>query len=644
MQHQDLAKSKSAEFVKCLADFFQRELISVPLSAKRAHQQFSQRCGQRAASLELDTAAYPNIEYIAGNRLSVYPVNPQDQVSAILKHLVDDIQPARRKRTPTGQPGSAQATTGLSAPWSNFVKLNGKDSLRLALLYLYDIMMAPSRDLLRIMADCCSDREQRARLLHISSSDEHWDRWICQALRTLKSTLDEFTSCKLSAKALISELSLQQPRQYSISSIKSSNRFRTEITVIQHRFNTKHIALSLQIAKERHQQDLTSMQTHPRVLHVNHNPPPASKKSTNSMRSIRSVVAFAPSPISMQQVQKVPAYSGPLMSLYAAASLASSGSQVDLAPKSSTGSSQPLTGVSQHYQSTASSQSAERTYDGLCSSYLMSLQPNDHIVCEFVENPRFTLKGNRERPIMMIGQDVGVIAFRPFWQQRALEHDRAQLFYDLFKDLPPKKFGDMQLILLSGNKCKVEDLFKSEIQAVSTSKVLSSVTRIDRKLLLDLLEHAAVKSSGAIGSVRSLAPQVAAKRAKASKSAPIMKLQIESKELIELGDRIFKLLVDNNGCLYTCCDAQMTQALEILLVESILRHSNGKLSREKIMTTLMPKWKGRRTALSGANQAESIIAHQQPLATNNNNNQFLFTLENPFERAQIVQEIYDSSI
>lgn len=93
------------------------------------------------------------------------------------------------------------------------------------------------------------------------------------------------------------------------------------------------------------------------------------------------------------------------------------------------------------------------------SNYLLDLRPgHDYVICEFVENPRFTLKGNRERPIMMIGQDIGLVAYRAFWQQRHYEHDRAQTFYKLFKDLAPKKFGEMHLVRIVGSRHKLEDL------------------------------------------------------------------------------------------------------------------------------------------------------------------------------------------
>lgn len=631
---------KSQEFVKNLSEFFKRDLISIPLIKKYPHQLFNQRCGIKASTLELDTSAYPNIEYIAGNRLSVYPVNPHDHVESILKHLIDDI---------SGTPGTSNGTANikkrikLSDPWAKFVQLNGRDSVRMALSYLYDITTAPSRELVRVMAEYCSNKEHKVRLIAISKTDESWEKWICQSLRTLKSTLDEFSSCCISAKSLFSELTLQQPRQYSISSIKSNKRFRTEIIVFQHKFTTKQIAYSLQQIKEREysirdQQDSNNqtpkspmpigstgtLQVHPTTVHINHDDT-GSHRSTSSVRSLRNVVPYGLSPISTQQVKKVPAYSGPLMSLYASSSkIGSKGvqsginsyrqSQISLQGKELI----PQQAAKAIKSSTNSlvSGSQEKQYDGLCSSYLLSLNVNDYIVCEFVENPRFTLKGNRERPIMMIGQDVGVIAYRPFWQQRALEHDRAQIFYTLFKDLSPKKFGDMQLVCITGNRCKIEDLFKREINATITNKIISSVSYVNKSHLLNILDSAAAGSeSGRLADAKQQQQQ--------ADNNGQNKVPIESKELVDLGKRISKLLIENNGCLYTCCDPQMTQAIEILTVESITR--NHGMAKDRVMA-LLPTLKGRK------------------VNDKDNNNKFLFTLENPFEKAQIVQEVYDSSI
>lgn len=655
------------QLIKSLAEFFRRDLISLPLIKKHPHQQIAQRCGLKTSTLEFDTAQYPNIEYIAGNRLNVYPLNPADQVNAIMRHLIDDLAPvalaasgsrdqslaAKRPKVVPGTSSSGGGGCGQDI-LGKFVQTNGKESLRLALTHLYDIMTAPSRDLIRMLAECCSNKVDKNKLLAISRTDETWERWILQQMRTLKSTLDEYPSLnKISAKSLLSELAFQQPRQYSISSIKSSKRFTAQLIVIQHRFTPRLIAQSLQNLKEHEtiqQLDINTGVPQQQQLnrsigalqHVGHNVEP-SGRSTRSIRSIRSMAVGSSigltSPISTQQVKQVPSYSGPLMSLYASSSMnappSSSSSSARLSQASlRLTASKSIIGASigQRQQKPDSpggggSASMSKQYDGLCSNYLLNLNLNDHVVCEFVENPRFTLKGNRERPIIMIGQDVGVIAFRPFWQQRTLEYDRAQVFYTLFKDLSPKRFGDMQLVCLTGSKCKLEDLFKREISHVLTNKIISSASYIDRNHLLSLLDTAATSSiGGASGST--MAPQ---QQPQATTTTTLSKLPINSRELLDLGQRLAKLLIEANGCIYTCCDSQMTQAIEILIVESVAK-LNSKLPRDRIMA-LLPLWKGRR-----------LTADQPSPMANASTNKFLYTLENPFERAQIVQEIYDPSV
>lgn len=634
---------KFNDFIKSLSSFFQRDLISIPLVKKYPHNQVTKRCGLKAATLELDTAAYPNIEYIAGNRLSIYPINPLDHVDVIVKHVQDDITLASTTSSPHSP--KARRQHQLTDIWSRFVQLHGRDSIRLALVYLYDITTAPSRDLLRIMAENCLDRSHKSRLIHISKSDEAWEKWVCSGLRTLKSTFEEFSSCSLAAKVLFSELTLQQPRQYSISSIKSSKRFRTEIIVIQHRFDTRQIAITLESLKEqdlgerstgqeRHQpgenshdaspsQLRSSVQSHPTSVRVSHGEPVRSARSSASIRSLRSIVSFGVSPISTQQVRKVPAYSGPLVSQYASGI----GS---LGPNSRLGSRISASRLARDLDATgkkgsnSNSLSSGRQYEGLCSNYLLNLNSSDHIICEFVENPRFTLKGNRERPILMIGQDVGLIAFRAFWQQRGLEHDRAQMFYTLFRDLSPKKFGDLQLVCLTGNICKIEDLFRHTINYELTRKVLSSVLYVDCKQLANILDKAALTSNVDESPSASLDGRKKIARAKRPQSNITM-----DKDLVELGDRISSLLVDNNGCLYTCCDRQMTQAIDILIMESVLRN-HPSLNKGQVMA-LLNKWKGNSKPLA------------QPKSLGEGKN-FIYTFENPFERAQVVQEIYDVTI
>lgn len=765
--------ARSKDFASCLGEFFQRDVITVPIIRRYEHKSIAARCGLRSATIELDTSNYPNIEYIAGNRLSVYPCNPSEDVDVLLHRLIDDITPAAitaGKTLPPPQqgpssPASLRSTSSHqqspSSPiqhqpipaasnpyvrpsvddvWIKFCRQNGKNSLKLALSYVYDIMAAPSRDLLRIMAEGCGRAEHKNKLLHISRTDEAWQEWICSSLRTLRSTFEEFSSCKpMSAKTVFSELCIQQPRQYSISSIKSSKRFRTEILVIEHKFTTAHIAATLHNIRELdhiqqldtvsganvastnqasinmqqqvQQQQLAAASSQVSALRPKHvprvrgpgSPGPATTvarvamgapitnarieaSNTTSIRSLRSVVALNPSPISSQQVMRVPSYTGALMSQYHANSLGTPNSQSAGKSLGSNASLAALTKGRKHIASVksyadlvkvthdmespadAAKNAHTKTiqYDGVCSKYLLGLKEGEHVVCEFVENPRFTLKGNRERPIMMVGQDVGVVAFRPFWQQRTLEHDRAQVFYTLFKDLKAKRFGDMHLVCLTGGKARVEDLFKREIDNAITHKVMTSVSYIHRRPLLNLVDRAAAvkqqeQSTNKTASISatSISSVTRDNTAKTRVAAAAMataspgranehhhhkpsenSFSLDSKELTELGNRIASLLVDHNGCLYTCCDPVMTQAIEILVVEGIARNKN--LPRNLIMSWL-PKWKGQ-LVNETSTASRSINAAQSPANGSNSKNNFLFTIENPFENAQIVQEIYDSSI
>lgn len=743
-----------SELIKSLSEFFRRDLITIPVVKNYPHSVIQQKCGLRAATLELDTAAYPNIEYVAGTRLSVYPVNPASQVQAIMDYLIDDLAGVH-----------APSRTNIALPpnsnwWAKFVQVHKGDSLRLALTHLFDIMTAPTRDTIKLLLDNEAGRSNsgsknkesavRKKYATISSSNEAWEKWLCTGHRTLKSLMDELcrrptssssrspaqsnqkvsSSKGISALRLLSELEVQTPRQYSISNIKSSKRFRTEIIVFQHSFNLRQIELNLRQLRERETFDrsITSPKSptpsqgfNSANLQANQqsnapamnqslkqiirrasssssspatraassatstlpirNVAESSERSGASMRSIRSLAPFVSSPpISTHQVKRVPSFSGPLMSAYATAATSSAAtSAANLAGQENSRASRnhervrsrmsqlsaPDLNFSDQTGQTATAASSPQSaksagsnlFDGLCSNYLLNLKAEDKIVCEFVENPRFTLKGNRERPIMMIGQDVGLIAFRPFWQQRNLEHDRAQVFYTLFRDLSPKKFGEMQLICITGHKCRIEELlFKREINLALTSKIISSVTYINRKHLVGILSAAHTKSqlvfaqygsttaqkSSISQSGKSITSQQQQQASQSNANGPSDSLQITNKELLDLGDRIYKLLVENNGCLYTCCDPHMTQAIEILTFESIARN-NPQLTRERIMQ-LLPKWKGKDTSTSGGVNQHSADRSRSKSKKANEQSGSVFTLENTYERARIVQEIYENSI
>lgn len=644
------SNKKYANLSQQLSFCFKRTLIAIPLVHRYPHQSLLKRAGLGAATLEFDTAAYPNIEYIAGTRMSVYPANRSEDVDRIMSKLVNDLprssgkrssigsstgahSPATKKQKPsnnqqqanfkdTPNPKKGENSESVSEQVNIFIKNYDKDGLKQCLTRLFDISGPPQVQVLRLIAEHAKSPVQRELLMDACKNTETWERWICnnEHLCTLRSILDEFSNGQVPALSLLSVLPYIQPRQYSISSIKSTKRFRTEILVAQHKFDASQIANSFQQNHYRETHAPVSPVTPSVGLESKINQRQVKDRTSKSLRSLRSVVFPA---ISTHQVKRVTSFSGPLVNRYASSTAgkkASGGKKV----KQQTSPLHYSKQVSRSKTKVSSITSVEnapnaqkvdtKPFDGLCSNYLLNLKPgSDYVICEFIENPRFTLKGNRERPIMMIGQDIGVVAFRAFWQQRSLEFDRAQVFYTLFKDLSPKKFGEMNFVAITGGRCKIEELFRKEIVSMQTSKILTSSTNVDSKLLINLLNDAAAASNNPKDTHHDQQHQ--------TQTSGGRSVKITSKELLDLGMRMAKLLAEANGCLYTCCDSQITQAIELLLIESLA--SLMQKTRDELVE-LLPRWKG-----------------GPPPTTDNH---VFFKLENSYEKSQIVQEIYDSSI
>lgn len=460
--------------------------------------------------------------------MTVYPVNSKEVVSSICCKIVDDIVKDKI------QPNSIWA--------KSFMR--GECNVRFALSHYFDITSAPSRDLLKLIMDSCSSKEHKQRLRQILDDPKQYTQWLSSSLRTLKTTLDEFSSAVISARLLFNELPPMQPRQYSISVIKSSKRFKTEIVVIQHKFSL-----------------------------ININSPSAIELAA---KAAGAVSTFNP------------------------VTSTTSGRSVVLAEKSpsdKSANSKVLGGNSSaiHGQGSTLFGQFDCQYNGLCSTYLINLPINEHVICEFVENPRFTLKGNRERPTIMLGQDTGLLAFRTFWQQRNLEFDRAQIFYTMFKDLSPKHFGDMMIIIVTGGKTRLEELFKREIAKMVSNKVISQSLYVSKQSLLLYALSAVTGQTNQI-----VEPNI-------------------QKELDHLGLNLAKMLIEKNGTLYTCCDEAISEAIEKLTIDSIVKHHNYTKERAN---ALVQKMKGK--------------AHKDVM-----NTKFLFQLQNSHEKSQYIQEVYE---
>ena len=182
--------------------------------------------------LELETEGNP---YQPGDHVGVFPCNRKELVDGIIQHLDEEcpdkpvqLQLLKEKQT----------STGVERVWTAHEKLP-RCSLRTLLTRYMDITTPPSPNLLRFLASCAKDVKDQKVLDHLSSvsrttktsnngillkkliffqNNSVYEDWKHSKYPNLLEVFQEFPSCKPPIALLMSQLTLLQPRFYSISS------------------------------------------------------------------------------------------------------------------------------------------------------------------------------------------------------------------------------------------------------------------------------------------------------------------------------------------------------------------------------------------------------------------------------------------
>jgi len=89
-------------------------------------------------------------------------------------------------------------------------------------MQFYDLLLAPRKSMLRVLADYTVDEEERKKLLKLASDDpddqDYFNKYIQDDMRTVFEVLKDFPGVKPPVDHFLEVLPKLQPRFYSISS------------------------------------------------------------------------------------------------------------------------------------------------------------------------------------------------------------------------------------------------------------------------------------------------------------------------------------------------------------------------------------------------------------------------------------------
>ncbi|TFJ96673.1 utrophin [Platysternon megacephalum] len=180
--------------------------------------------------VRLDTAGQPELRYLPGDHVGVFPANRPELVQELLErveHPPPDEEPVAVEFLETAASG------GRASPKASWVPLSRLPpcTLRQALTFFLDITTPPSPQLLQLLATLAEDGAEREQLQRLSQDAQQYEEWKWFRCPTLCQVLEQFPSLALPASLLLTQLPLLQPRYYSVSSAPGAHPGQIHLTV-----------------------------------------------------------------------------------------------------------------------------------------------------------------------------------------------------------------------------------------------------------------------------------------------------------------------------------------------------------------------------------------------------------------------------
>lgn len=163
------------------------------------------------------------LRYEAGDHVAVFPSNDQKLVDRFGQILEVDLD-------------SVITLTNVDEDSSKKNPFPCPCSYRTALTHYVDITTTPRTNVIKEMAEYCTDPEQKAFLLSMTSADENSRKvflnWIAHDRRTVLDILNDIPSCRPPLDHLLELMPRLQARYYSISSSPKQNANVIAITAV----------------------------------------------------------------------------------------------------------------------------------------------------------------------------------------------------------------------------------------------------------------------------------------------------------------------------------------------------------------------------------------------------------------------------
>ncbi|KAM9194759.1 nitric oxide synthase 1 isoform 1-T1 [Dugong dugon] len=165
--------------------------------------------------VRLHTNGNQELQYQPGDHLGVFPGNHEDLVNALIERLED--APPVNQLVKVELLEERNTALGVISNWTDEHRLPPCTIFQ-AFKYYLDITTPPTPLQLQQFAPLATNEKEKQRLLVLSKGLQEYEEWKWSKNPTIVEVLEEFSSIQMPATLLLTQLSLLQPRYYSISS------------------------------------------------------------------------------------------------------------------------------------------------------------------------------------------------------------------------------------------------------------------------------------------------------------------------------------------------------------------------------------------------------------------------------------------
>ncbi|XP_068789981.1 nitric oxide synthase 3 [Struthio camelus] len=227
-KHRLVVQAEASETLAGLAHVHKRKVF--PCAALSVHNLQSEASSRSTVLVRLDAAGQPELQYLPGDHVGIFPANRPELVQQLLERVEDPPPADEPVLVESLEKDSSGKFPGHKASWVPQSRLP-PCTLRQALTFFLDITAPPSPQLLQLLATLAQEAADRERLQQLSQDARLYEDWKWFRCPTLLEVLEEFPSVGLPASLLLTQLPLLQPRYYSISSAPGRSPGEIHLTV-----------------------------------------------------------------------------------------------------------------------------------------------------------------------------------------------------------------------------------------------------------------------------------------------------------------------------------------------------------------------------------------------------------------------------